>query len=115
MQLIDINPIQAQSLQAALDRLTQMLRAGIMSPLMRSWAIPPSLRRDHKILGVRRQCFGDQFFAHIRTVRIRGVDEVDPQLYSAAKNRDRRIGVLWWPPDPVARNTHGSKAKTVND
>src|SRR6266550_9203603 len=31
-----------------------------------------------------------------------------------AKNRERRSGVLGWPPDSVAGDTHGSETKTVN-
>src|SRR5208282_1139630 len=112
MQLVDVNPIQAQSLQAALDSLPQMLRAGIMRPLVGPWAIPSALGRDHKILGVRCQRFGDQFLAHVRTVRIRGVYKIDAQLHSAAKDRERRSRILGWPPDAVAGDTHRSEAKT---
>src|SRR6266536_4655688 len=89
-----------------------MLGAGIVGPLPRSRAIPSALGRDHKILGVRCQCFGDQFFADVRTIGISRVYEVDAQLNGTAKNREHRSGVLGWPPDSVAGNTHGSETKT---
>src|SRR4029453_37821 len=91
-----------------------MLGAGIVGPLVRSRAIPSALGRDHKILGVGRQCFGDQFFADVRTIGVSRVYEVDTQLSGKAKNRDRRSRVLGWPPNSVAGNTHGSETKTAN-
>src|SRR5260370_38941468 len=114
MQLVDVDTIQARSLQAAVVSLTQMLRAGIMGPLARPWAIPSDLGRDNKISGVRRKRFGDQFFAEVRTIGVCGVYEVDAQLYRAAKNGKRRSGVLGRAPDAVTGNAHSSEAKTAN-
>src|SRR5258708_12244839 len=104
MQLVDVDTIQAQSLQAAFDSLTQMLRAGIMGPLARPWAIPSALGRDHKIFGVRRKRFGDQFFAEVRTIGVCGVYEVDAQPYAPPKNANPRTWALARSPDPLTCN-----------
>src|SRR5262249_12802793 len=82
--------------------------------LVRSRSIPAALGRDHKILRVRRECFRDQFFADVGTIRVRRVYEVDAQLNGPAKNSERRSGVLGRPPDSVAGDTHSSETKTAN-
>src|SRR5580700_6212482 len=91
-----------------------MLRAGIMSPLVWTWAIPSALGRDHKILGVRRQRFGDQLFADLRTVGDRGVYEIDAQPNRTAKYSDRRSRIFGRSPDPVTGDTHSPEANTAN-
>ena len=52
------------------------------------------------------QRFGDDFFAHVRTVGIRRIDEVDAQFDGAAQNANtlRAIGRL--APDSVSRDSH---------
>ena len=115
MQLVHVDAIQAQSLQAALNGPAQVRRAGIMSPLVRSWSIPSALGRDHKIRGVRYQRFSDQFFADIGAIRIRGIYEVDAELDGTAQNGDCGHGILRRSPNSVAANTHGSKTNTADD
>src|SRR4029077_20064438 len=50
----------------------------------------------------------------VGTIGISGVYKIDAQFSGMAKNRERRSGVLGWPPDSVAGDTHGSETKTVN-
>ena len=86
MQLVDVDPVETQSLQAAFHRLAQMRGAGIMGPLVRPRAIPSSLGRNDKVLGIGRQRFGDQLFADIGPIRISRIDEIDSQLDGPAKD-----------------------------
>src|SRR4030095_5872962 len=111
MQLVDVDAIQAQPLQAAIDGLAQVFRAGVVSPLPGSWTIPSTLGRNHKIPRVRRQCFSDQFFANERTVGIGRVYEIDAQLNGTAKYRERRSRILGWSPNSIAGDAHGSEAE----
>src|SRR5262249_10786199 len=76
--------------------------------------IPSALGRDHEAVGIRRQRFRDQLFAHGRTIGIRRVYEVDAQLRGSAKNRNRGIRVLGRSPDAVAGDAHGAEADTVD-
>src|SRR5262249_23823303 len=69
--------------------------------------------RDHEAFGIRRQRFGDQLFAHVRTIGISCVYEVDAQLSGLAKNRKRGVWVPGRPPDSVAGNTHGAETEAV--
>src|ERR1035438_7330847 len=86
MQLVDVDPVEAKSLQAAFQRLAQVGWGGIVGPLVRPRAIPSTLGRDDKVTRIRRQRFGDQRFADIRSIRISSVDKID------AKSEERRVG-----------------------
>ena len=112
--MINIDAIQSQSLEAALYRLPQMIRTGVMGPLIRPWTIPATFGRDNQVLGVRRQRFGNQLFADVRTIGVRGIDEVDGQLYGTPKDGQRFGAVPGWSPDPLTCNTHSSEAKAMD-
>jgi hypothetical protein len=87
MQLIDVDAVQAQSLEASLHRLAKVLGSGIVSPLIRAGTVPASVGGDYKASRVGKQRFGNQFLAYAWTVGVRGVDEIDIQLHGPAKNR----------------------------
>src|SRR5262245_44041394 len=114
MQLINVDAVQPQSFEAALYRLPQMLRTGIVRPLIRPWTIPATFGRDHQPLGIRRQRFGNQLFADVRAIGVRGIDEVDTQLCGTPKDGERSGAVLGWTPDTLTCNTHSSEAKAMD-
>ena len=60
------------------------------------------------------QGFGDQLFADVRAVGIGGVNEIDAELHSAAKNRDGGFAVLGRAPDAIAGEAHGAEAEPVD-
>jgi hypothetical protein len=80
----------------------------------RSRAIPSALGRDHDAFGVRSQRLGDQLLAHVRTIGISRVYEVDAQLDGPAKNGERGVRVLGRPPDSVTGDAHRAEAETVD-
>ena len=114
MQLINVDAIQAQSFQAALDRFTQMLRGCIVRPDARASANPASLGRDHQVLGIRRERFGDQFFADIGAVGISGVDKIHAQLHRPAQDGERAGAIFWRSPDSRSGKTHGSITQAMD-
>ncbi len=80
-------------------------------------ANPAALGRDHQIFGIRRQRFCNQFFADVRAVGIRGVDEIYAQLNRPLQNSKRSRPVLWWSPNSRSGQTHRSDNRdgwTVN-
>src|SRR5881296_4513475 len=114
VQLINVYAVQPQSFEAALYRFSKMIRTGVMGPLIRPWTIPATFGRDHQALGVRRQRFGDQLFADVRTIGVRGIDEVNAQLYGTPKDGQRSGTVPGWPPDPLTCNTHSSETQAMD-
>ena len=83
------------------------------SPIMPK-AIPSTFRWNDKVLGVRRQGFGDQLFANGRTVGISGIDKIDAKLDGSAKNGYRRRTIPRWTPTSVSRQAHRSEAKAID-
>src|SRR5271169_1426422 len=114
MQLVEIDLVEAKSLQAAFHCLAQVRWAGIVGPLVRPRAIPSTFGRNDKFLGVRRECFGDQFFADIGTIGISSIDEVDSQFNGSAENGYRHLAILRWTPDSFAGKAHGSETKAID-
>src|SRR6266849_706671 len=86
MQLINVDAVQSQSLQAPLDRLAKVRRSGIVGPLIRARTIPASLGGDYETNRVRKQRLGNQFLAYVWAVGIRGINEIDIKLHGPAKN-----------------------------
>ena len=57
------------------------------------------------------QRFGNQLFAHVRPIRIGGVDKIDSEFDRPPKHANRLVVVLWGPPDSFAGYPHRSKSQ----
>src|ERR1700681_1453151 len=87
VQLINVDTVQAKSLEAAFDRFAQVRGSGIVGPLIRAGTVPASLGRNHQASRGRKQGFGNQFLVYVRPVGICGVDKIYIKFYRTAKNR----------------------------
>src|SRR5215475_2788832 len=114
MQLVHVNTVHAQPLEAALHRLAKMRRSRVMRPLLWSRALPPGLGGDHNTWRVRIQRLRDQFFIYIRTIRVGRIDEVHTQFHRTTKHRQRSLPILWRSPDSGPREAHRAISETVN-
>jgi hypothetical protein len=114
MQLINVDAILSQSLEAAFNGFPQVCRSRVMGPFIWPWTIPAALSRNHQSLWIRKQGFGNQFLADVRTIRIRRIDEVGVQLYGATQNRECSVPILRRAPDALAGETHSSEAKAMD-
>src|SRR3989442_7341371 len=61
VQLIKVDTVQAQSLEASLNGFAKVRGSCIVSPLIRTGTVPASLRGDYQAGWVRKQRFGNQF------------------------------------------------------
>ncbi len=68
VQLIQIDPLEPQPAQAALQRVAQVRRAGVRAPVVGTGSRPATLRGDHDVGRIGRERLGDQLFAYVRTV-----------------------------------------------
>src|SRR5260370_14812666 len=89
VQLIHVDAVQTQSLEASLNRLAKVRRSCIVRPLARAGAVPATLGRNHEASWVREQRLGNQFLAYVWTVRVRRINEIDIQFHRSAKNPPR--------------------------
>src|SRR5260370_351417 len=80
-----VDALHLQPLEAAMNGLGQVLRAGIVNPLPRSDAFPATLGGDDQTSGIRGKSLGDELLGDVRAIRISGIDEVHAKLDGAAK------------------------------
>ena len=114
VQLVEIDPLQPQPLQAPVNTLLQILRPPVRHPLPGAWPGKPALGRDDDSFRVRMQRFSDQELARLRPVGIGGIDQVHVQLDRAFENSACLIPIFRPTPDPVASDPHRAKPKPIN-
>ena len=88
----------------------QVLGPAVAGPA--AWAPGGSspLGRDHD-LSVRVQNFGEYSLAHLRAVRVGGVEEVDLELARPAHESAGGSRVAWLTPRPMARHLHSPESE----
>src|SRR4030095_5276138 len=69
---------------------------------------------DDKSFWVRMKCFPNQFFAHVRSIGICCVDEVDAELDCTAQDSDGFCSVGWLAPDVRTCELHRAETQPVN-
>ena len=97
MQLIEIDAIEAQPAQAAIELLAKAIGTRVLLPLVRPGTIKAALGRDDEFRGIRIERLRDQLLADMRPVRFGGIDQRHVELDRAPQRRDR-LG-------PVARRS----------
>src|SRR6202521_3061118 len=86
VQLVNVDAVQSQSLEAALNRFAKVRRSCIVGPLIRAGTVPSSLGPNHPPGRVGKQGSGNQFLVYVRPVGIRRVDKIDVEFHGTAKN-----------------------------
>jgi hypothetical protein len=114
MQLIKIDPVQAQPAQAAFAGGSQVFRLSIFNLLVGTRPHKAALRGDHQLFRVRMERLSYDFFTHAETVRVRGVDEIDSQVDSAPQNPDGLSPICWLAPNSVSRDSHRAEPQARN-
>jgi hypothetical protein len=73
VELVEVDPLEPQALEAAVDGAPQVLRPPVGIPRVPRRPHEPALRPDHQAGRVRIQRLGDQRFVHLRPVAVGGV------------------------------------------
>ena len=77
VELIDIDAVEAQPLEAAFDGFNNVSGAGVVLPDSGAVASPANLGGDDQVLGIGEESFGDQLFRDIRAIGVGRIDKVD--------------------------------------
>src|ERR1700724_1830197 len=114
MQLIKINPLQAQPAQAAFAGGCQVFRLSIFNPLVGTEPVKAALGGDHqpRRIGVQRLSY--DFFTHAGTIGVRGVDEIDSQFDCAPQDPDGLSPIRRLAPNSISRDTHRAESQARN-
>ena len=94
VQLVEVDAIEAQTAQASLARLAQVLGPPVPRPGAGALAEEPALGGDHEALRVGVQRLGDQELAHLGAVGVGRVDQVHAQLDGAPQDAQRVLAVV---------------------
>jgi hypothetical protein len=114
VQLVNGDLVQAQPLETALNGFANVRWTCIVGPLIRARTVPTHFGRNHQVIGVGKQRFGNQFLVDLRPIGIRSVDEIHTQLDGAAENGQGSLPIFRRAKDALAREPHRSVAETVN-
>ena len=114
MELINVNVIEAQTPQAALQRFSQMFGASVLWPLVGACTQKPPFGRDDQIFRRRVESFCDERLTHFWSVGVSGIYQIHAQFKGAAQNSDSFLLVRWRSPDAWACQAHGSEAETID-
>src|SRR5580658_11153006 len=106
MELIYIDVIETEALEAAFQRFREVFGAGIMSPLSGTGTLPSSFGGDDKVGWVWIQRFRDQLFRDSRPVGISSVDEVHVEVDRTPQRCKRRVFISGGSPNAFTGDTH---------
>src|SRR5579872_3114065 len=114
VELVDVDALEAQAAETAVDGLAEMFGAGVVDPLAGTDALPSAFGGDNEAGGVGVQGLGDEFFGDVGAVGVGGVDEVDAEFDSAAQRAKGGTAVGGRSPDAFSSDAHGPVAEAVN-
>ena len=91
VQVVQVDVVDAEALQAAFDRLARVLRAAVEDARGRIVGIPHNAEfsRQHDLAAPAADRASDQLLVGERAVGVRRVQEIEPQVERAMDRRDR--------------------------
>src|SRR5690242_4877840 len=114
VELVQPELPEPQPPQAALAGLAQVLGPAVGLPAVRARADQAALGRDHQVVRVRVERLGDQGLADVRTVGVRGVDEVDAEFHRSPQRGDGLVPAGRIAPDAGPGDPHGPEPHAVD-
>jgi hypothetical protein len=110
MLIVEIDDIDSETLQGALDYLLDVLGLAIQAAptrFTRGGGCPAKRRRDDDLIAERRQRFADQLLVRKRAIHFRGIEECDAAFHGRLQQSDHRFPV--W--DRRVRPAHAHAAE----
>src|SRR5436853_2724477 len=114
VQLIQIDPFEAKSLQAFVYASGEILRPTIRDPLAGSRPRISAFGGDYQILWIGIKGFGDHQLACLGTVSIGSIDEIDTKFDGPFQNLESIVAVRWPTPNAWPGKPHCAKAKPID-
>ena len=114
VQLIEVDAVDLQPPEAPFAGLPQVLGPPVARPLSRPGTGQAALGGDHEPVRVGMKRFGDQVLAHLRPIRVGGVDQIDSSSTTRRSSARAESGSSRRPPDAVARDAHCSEAEAAH-
>lgn len=113
MQLPETDALHAEPFQAPVRLRYQIFGASILAPLAGAAASQARIRRDqYSRLPV--QCFPNQLFGNVGTVRVGRIHEIDAQLRKPAQCLQDAQAISGWSSNTQACDAHCTVAEPVD-
>src|SRR5689334_5051452 len=114
MQLIEIDAIQPEAPQTHFKLLPQVFGTAHGRPEIRTLPRESAFGRDHQPVRIGPESVADQLLAHLRTIRIRCVNEVDAKIDSPAQDSPAFVRIFGFPPYAGPREAHGAETQAMH-
>ncbi len=114
VQLEEVDLIHPETGQAPFALLTEVLGTPVGRPLVRAGTGETGLGRDLQRGRVGVKGVMDELLRHIRSVRVRRVDQVHAQLDGAPQDAEREIAIPRGPPHAAPWKLHRPKTEPVH-
>lgn len=114
MQLEEIDLVHAEASEAALALRTEVLGTPVGRPLVRPGTGQAGLGRDLQRGRVRVERVVNELLRHIRSVRVRRVDQIHAQLDGAPQDAEGEIAIPRWPPHAAPGKLHRTETEPVH-
>src|SRR3989442_1263601 len=115
MELIEIDALQPQALQAAFQILFEFFGSAVGVPAAGAWSRYAAFAADDQAFRIGMQGFGDQDLAGMGAVAFGGVEEVDAELCRAPQHPERLCAVAGLAPDAaIVDDAHRAESDAID-
>src|SRR6185369_2160128 len=111
VQLIEIDPVEAQPPQAPFARRLQMVRPAVFNPLVRARPLEAPFRGDDDAFRIGIQSLRNDALADMGAVRIRRVNEIDAEFDGASHDANGLVSVPGFAPDSLTGQPHRTESE----
>src|SRR5712691_504259 len=92
-----------------------MLRSSVFDPLVRARPLEAALRGDDDTFRIGIQSLSNDSLADIGAVRIRRVDEIDPEFDGASHDANGLMPIRGFAPDSLAGEPHRTQSEPSHE
>src|SRR4029077_7477723 len=92
-----------------------MFRPSVFNPLVRTRPLETTLRRDDDAFRIGIQSLRNDPLADMGAVRIRGVNEIDPEFDGASHDANGLAPIRGFAPDSLAGEPHRPQAESSHE
>src|SRR6202011_5607181 len=110
-----MGPVAAHPPQAPFARRLQMLRPSVFNPLVGTRSLEATLRRDNDAFRIGIQSLSNDSLADIGAVRVRRVNEIDPEFDCASHDANGLTPIRGFAPDSLPGEPHRPQSEPSHE
>src|SRR5216684_6046420 len=103
-----VQGVESEIAQIIMDRIDQLLTGKGMNPRFILRAPGTHFSYDHQSIWIRMKRLSDDPVGHMRTVKVAGINVIDPGRHSLSQNSDCCVHITWRSPYLRTGKLHGA-------